>query len=560
QDAGPATVSGRLLDPQGRTVAELAPRTLAGGALAGTGWTLDSAALAAWPAVIPRLRFAAGDGGAIERDAPMIRPVAGWIQNQVVVKATLQELAPGPARLVLRQQGAGVEAEVAVAGDDPVVAASLWRNDRPLAAFDPAGGPAALLVEIVPCARTHTDLEVELGPRGGRIVRAAEAGPWKEGDGEGRTVTVDAQGGVRMHLAMALPQHLPRRRLMALWQAAGDDRLRVRLHGAGQEAVLELSAAELAAGDGVLALDGEGRPLAELRCPDYDPWLDALIAPLAAPTTLRFRRLTRPARPGDLWHARVRFASGRTAESPPVAASDALCEGVVLSGAGDLDDDGAREVGAAPPREATAAASGLPPVGTMRTLAMPRAVARAASWDFEGGLMDAIGDRDLAVPGAQRPLEVWRRLLVVADGRGCLRLDGAELALRTRSWPAGPCRIALTVRIDEVAGEGGLLAGRSGGSSAVAIRIRADRSLEAVRDGGGEAVRVHLADLVPRNAWVRITARYDGGTLALSCDGRTATVAAPAVQFQHNCTPLLGKGVHGLVEAFEVSSCPGPPL
>lgn len=130
------TVQGQLLDMQGNVAGQLAVKTFAADKPARDEWFVDTSAYGATPVLVPRITVNV-DGKTQQRDLPMMRLRTGWIENQVVLRVPMQEMAVGSAKLEMTDVGSNMLRAV-VQIDTPlsVRRATLWCDDRPIGSLD----------------------------------------------------------------------------------------------------------------------------------------------------------------------------------------------------------------------------------------------------------------------------------------------------------------------------------------------------------------------------------------------------------------------------------------
>lgn len=514
-------VGGWLQGQDGSRLAELPERTLAAASWARTEWRIPTggiATAAAWTPVLTVRR----DGRAGQPIAlPAILPATGWLENAETMVIPLDACAGGQARLSLREDGDALRARLDLDAAEPVRSATLWRNDRCVARFAPAGDvpPPALIHLSMPTHRPH---RLRLMVDGGAVV------------------SVDRRSGMAPGSWTAagfdLRHDLGWNALTVSVATTAATAMRVQIDEQPAEPV---DLTRLAAG-GLVAC---GHPVAAtIARADYDP---SGVAPTADARSYDAALRCGPGRAGDRLCARVELASGRVLWSPVLAPWAGAPRQVAVF-------DSAISIDATADFSGTLGCDGwLQPAPRPQTvveaLVHPSAL-RAARWSLAADGADLAGDRPLA---ALR-LPAQGRLLAAdgPDGRPCLHLDGrTAVTLPRRVWPIGPCTLSLALRPDAAPASDQAVITRTGWATGLNLRLRSDGRVEVWRDGHQTpATRVVGDQVLEPGAWTALRATYDGRRLRLWQGGRLAGEAdAPASQWHGNCTVAVGAAEHGFV-------------
>ncbi len=551
-------LAGELLGPDGAVLAQLPPHALSLRDFDRTEWNVPTAALAAVPAVTPRLTLTVlGDPAAPAEPArylPAFLPVSGWIQNQVTVRVPWSKLSERRAELKVAQTGARLTAGLKIEAGEPLAHVSLWRNDRPLGEFAAAAAAetdaAELNVWLHPLAACAYQLRVE----GGRIEFAD-----RDFTDDGQELTVDE---TTLRTGRSMPWNTIGLRL----RATPETKLFITLDGKGQTEQAT-TAAELLAGN-VLAV-GEPKPLLTMELADSDvgllrrPALDG--APVSAELSLAL--LSRPARENDLFTARAETVSGRIIFANFAAP---FCAGVPARTMNLIQT--------CVNLETTSGATGMPggreflfvpPFRQPRLTQAPvhPAAFRSGRWTFERSAADDLGER----PFRQAKSFGWKSgsgLIQPGgrDGGHCLALDGqTKVDFRLRSYPLGACTIDFYLNPAATPEKRQTILTRSGWTSAFSFFLQPDGRLEVIRDGGDLTPKTSLVGdrPLPVGQWTRVTLSFDECVAKLFLDGAPAGEMPVEPRREYgNCTAHLGateNGFAGQIDDLTFLSWPAAP-
>ncbi len=137
---GNAKVSGRLLNNEGKEIADLKPVELSLEKLTRHEWLTPTVALAKEHALIPEITMTYPDRSGkqitVTRKLPAILFRTPWIQNQSTVKSTFHAMADIASELSVTQKGHLLDAKLKINTKEKVTRAILLRNDRVIGEFE----------------------------------------------------------------------------------------------------------------------------------------------------------------------------------------------------------------------------------------------------------------------------------------------------------------------------------------------------------------------------------------------------------------------------------------
>lgn len=512
QDA--VTVSGELLDNSGQIVATLAPRTLAADLFDRTEWLVPTIALAKTPALTPRITVACRDYSRTV-SLPPILLVNGWHLNPVTVKVpvgrhvdfhnTLSVLKGGTDGHLLDFE---INYDTALPGafgggeaGETITGITLFRNDRPLAVFNPQTEGRALLNL---CLSASADWTMTIS--NGALLKAT------------RKFSENGTTGFSWNAHGAQASGNQTWMLTGLLCSVGPDTSLVFTRAGRPPVTLT---ADALARQGGLTLDGLRVTVAAL---DMSAQKYAALDPEERGSRRLSVMLARAVRATDLFYVRYETSAGRTALSPvawPFAPDGGALPVKLVQTTINL--------------ETSSGSSGMPheneyltprhllplgPTSVSETL-IPRESVRAARWTFDQGGRDSLGELDVTIPDAM--------LVPGENGQGkALKLDGTgPLKMRLRTWPIGNTTIDFRMKPDAGATQIQSVIGRGGWSDATSVNLLPDGRLQVVRDGNRDV----RSELVPTETlvaqtpvafgqWTRVRVTNDSVTLRLYLDGQ----------------------------------------
>ena len=166
-----ACIRGVLLGYDGVKVADLEPRRLDGDGFVRCEWLVPTAALSEHQSVTPCFRVEA-DGLMHQATLPSVMLVSGWIRNAVTVNVAFDRMMVDfRPKLLVKQTGDVLTADLSVRSPEPLRRAILFRNDRPFAAFTADAHPGEIQRVI---RMDGIDGELTLAVTNGRILRAVK--------------------------------------------------------------------------------------------------------------------------------------------------------------------------------------------------------------------------------------------------------------------------------------------------------------------------------------------------------------------------------------------------
>ena len=169
--AGEITISGHLLDWQGKAAATLAPKKIRAEKLTFTEWLFPTEKLAYSPCLIPEITVKS-EKFCKKVKMPAVFFVSSWIQNATTVNFPVQGLLEEfPNTLAVRQKGDVLTAEITFDSKVKFDRIVLFKNDQPVALFDPAYTKQEVLLSVS-MSKAHRKTEITV--KNGRILRAVK--------------------------------------------------------------------------------------------------------------------------------------------------------------------------------------------------------------------------------------------------------------------------------------------------------------------------------------------------------------------------------------------------
>ncbi|MDR1282618.1 MAG: laminin G [Opitutaceae bacterium] len=524
---GPARVSGKLLDPRGKTAALLESRALATGEFARTEWLVPTAPLAHLPALTPEITVSSPGFSRTAKLLPVLL-VNGWHQNAVTIKTPFSRHIGFPDTLAVRTRAdAGedsrVDAEITFdagnAGEE-IASATLFRNDRPLAAFNALTHDKTLLNLYFDGAADWTLTIAE-----GELLNAVR----KFAEKDSTDFTWSRTGATSRHAKTWTPAGV----LCAVSSAT-----RLTFAIAGNEP-LTLAAREL----NERGIIRRGNLTIDVSPVDVTVQNHAPLARKAG----RFRMsiLTREPHLSDMFFVRYETIGGRVALS-----------GIVYPFAPKPRHPPANLVQTSINLETTSGATGMPgeneyltprekiPLATPSVIKtrIPAESVRAGRWTFDGTGRDSLGDMPVSIaPDLFAPAD---------DGDGMvLRLDGKNpIKMRLRTWPIGNATVDFRLNPEPGATARQSVIGRTGWSDAININLLPDGRVEIVRDGNETVPVEKLVSQTPLpfGQWSRLRITNDSTCIRIYINNRldAETLIRPARSYG-NSTWFVGGGYKG---------------
>ena len=170
ENQNPVTISGYLLDLEGKRVAKLPQKTFAPGKITCAEWLIPTAKLANTPVLVPELTAAAGNWKKTVK-APAVLLVSGWIHNTNTINVPLDRMITFPNTLkVARSSSKVISADITFDAPSKIRRITLFKNDRPVGVFE----KDLKKDEVVFNIRLSGDMN--LGVLNGRILRGLKKG------------------------------------------------------------------------------------------------------------------------------------------------------------------------------------------------------------------------------------------------------------------------------------------------------------------------------------------------------------------------------------------------
>jgi hypothetical protein len=508
-DNRPVTVRGELRAPDGRPLATLPERTLAGDKLARTDWAVDTTDLAIAPLAVPVLNV---DG--VDHTLPAILFRSGWIQNQTTLKIPLRRAATpgsGQATLTLDTSDPGTaSARLEWEAPEPLRSITLFRNDWRMGEFETGDNPARRAQVMLSSSRP---VRFRATVAGGTVLRA------RRSSNNNPAALARETGEIRGLCDRGFP--------IAVELAVAPGATLHFATPAGAETG-NMRVADALAADGVaLPVGQSGLSLRAVRA-------DALAderrdLPADAPRILTLALAVDGHRANDTWHARLETASGKIIESNyvhPLAKSPPV-EIRVIRTPFSMD------------MHRTDACFSTPPVtrASVVTTRVHPAILQESAWDFSSEtnpgrdtadrspLTLGRGNSFLSVDAARVPLRIAGG---GPAGAACLEFDGVDdrAQLTVQNEPKGPFTISFDLYPagGNPASAQNILGAEEQKTGAIEIVRLADGRLRAGRTGVGFATSPRP---VPADTWTRVEAFFTGDRFLLRLDGsEVASVAA----------------------------------
>lgn len=514
-------VSGELRDLEGKVLAPLPPLPLPAGRAERREWQVPTAAFAHTPIVEPVIRIQAGTNE-ISRRLPFFRLRTGWIANKVFVRVPVADMAAGLAEVAIQQpEPQTLEATLSVHSPEPIRSATLWREDRPVAAFstDPSPG----IVYGLRWEWLHNHQE-RITLQDAHFLQVYQTGK--------------SAGQLKWN-----PQTL-----QALYQRY--DYLGAKILARNDQASFSVMI------DGgapkTVQLSTLRRGAVELASPGNSPAVRISLAPIdplaatppllsLAEGRLHVRFHVDSCRTADVFYVRCETASGRTFFSSAVAPFAAKLPPVptTLFQTAETLDRG----WLTPPILTTA---------VVRTTVHPALLQRNA-WRFDRPapvIEDTLGRSPLMLGNVGEgyhslPARVPAHR-IRADGVGCLYFDGQDdsAEIPIRQVPIGAFTIAMEVCPEGPFDKPQNLLGRAGTMSCPVIRLLADGRVESGREleAPDQSILARSALPLPAHAWSKLKVTFDEQQVRIYVDGHLAGQASgtPARRYGNSRQYLSG--------------------
>ena len=543
QEEGAATVSGRLVGSDGKTVFALPAKRLAR-AWDRVEWLVPSADLVRNAELTPVFSLKTPSSSR-QGTFPALAFRTPWIENQITVHATFDNMAEVKNTFSVAKRPGGVRAKLSFSAPASVRRAILYRNDRPCGQFR-AQPQAAGFAGLPLLLRGQCRFEIEIPE--GRVIAATRRGLPKGYDGfdwnEQRVAcnpTALNWDSVALWLDGA-----PETEVVFTSDIDGAQRIRL---------------GDLAKKRRIVLRDGK---LTAQVFPDCTlrelPTLDLAEGDLA------LELLDRPTVPSDVFYVRFELADGRMSETTRVRPFDPTPEAherPLLETPVTMETHaGAEGLPVIEPkvvyREFLTPEGEMPVRGTRRLVRMMSdAVLRREFWPLEEDGRSLVSDRWAFTEAAT--------FGVGPDGRRGLRLGGTAkdtVKLPLMMWPQDAFVIKLDVAPMTV--REAPIVRRVGYGAALTLRMLANGALAATWSGVGsngvwdvKPARVEtIVSAVPLEAgrWTSVRLEYDLAELKMSFDGREVAKGAcpPFRAYGPNSVFLGGAGFDGYVAHLSI--------
>ncbi|MFH1496590.1 MAG: LamG domain-containing protein, partial [Verrucomicrobiota bacterium] len=510
-------VHGRLLNQDGREVAQLEERSLVAADFARAEWLVPTGELSENLVLTPEVTVR-GKGFEHIGKLPPVFLVNGWHQNAVTVKVPVRDYIQFPNELAVMWNGAQLSASITFDAATEIKCATLFRNDRPVIAFNRKTAGRTLMNLYV---TSTEDYRIRL--HGGEFINAVRKFT-ELGSEEFRVSSrqVDARKNW-----VATPAAF-------VCAIDADSSFELELPG---EKTLQLSAFELNE-RGFVRHGGvyiETAPV-DATIQNHD-LLDAREGKYKA------RLLTMPQRPADFFYVRYETKDGRVALSSvvyPVVQVRRLVPVKLVETSINLETT-SRETGMK--GESEYRSDDVPFTRPKLIEAkVPIGAIRSGRWHFDGDGRDVLGDMHVKMSDS---------LFTPADdGVGMvLKLKGdVPVEMRLRTWPIGNATVDFLLRPESKHEKAQSILGRGGWSDGVNINLLPDGRIEVVRDGGDDVPKETLIseERLPLDSWSRVRVTNDSEHLRIYINERLDSERSIAVARSYgNSTWYLGGGYKG---------------
>ncbi len=513
--SGTVEVSGRLLSPDGKEVAKLELKRLKASDFDRSEWLVPSTGLGKYPALTPEFSIKAPG---LEKTVrlPEMYLVSGWHQNAVTVKiAACQIVNDVQSKLTGAWKDGMLHAAMSFSAPDKIKQVTLWRNDRPLALFDPQTNGKQLFNLFIKGKVDYT-LTVE----NGKIVQAVRR--------HGSNLKYDDKSFTSKSNQDWAPAALC---------LAGSKDLKINFKIAGADP-LTITAEELAQREKInySGMDIERLPV--------DATLQNRAALNAANGNFELGIFSPEPRAYDHFQLRFETLDNRVAWSAPIypfAANAVPFPAKVLETATNL--------------ETPSGATGCPGHNeyltqdvpfrnptVCDTLISPLGI-RGGYWDFENGGTDRLGDMPVNIPEAMQ-------------NNGSLQFTGKEsVTMRHRTYPVGAMTLELKLNPDAGRKSKQSIVTRAGWSEAVELFLLPDGRLEVGRSGNNTIKKetVISKNAIPSQAWSRVRITFDNAMIRIYInDHLDSEFKVASGRSYGNCKWTLGQGYTGKLDDLKV--------
>lgn len=523
-----ATASGFLENAEGRKIAELPAKVFSTREFSRFEWQIPTAELGQSPAIIPVLRVEAKDGYALERKLPAIFPVTGWIQNQITVRVPVHEMSAGTAKLEVSASRESLAAKLSFQTDEPVVRATLWRNDRPIGAFDVREKNPRVCLEI----RRENSPQLSLSVKNGTLLAANQFGQ-------------SAGPSFRLSDNKLEIEQTPAwsKALLVEIEDPGEAEVTVSSPKVGSRT---MSVREICRTRG-FTLSG-GNAAVNVGICEIDGFVNDRSAGSFTSETLYLRRLTRERYENDRFYARFETKSGKVFYSGVIApfASKTAPNVQVLSTFANLDT--VFPIAKAPVLTGFLETP-VPEKMSLVKVPIHPACFRAMRYDFENEWVDTLGERNLP------PLQSRNAFTNVEDGGKCLVFTGSGgVKMRLRTWPLGSCQIAFRIKPFGGRKNRQEMISTGGTQPVLTVSLETDGTLIVSRLGrmlfsAEEVATGSISD----QTWTAVKINFDEKKLAVFLNGKLfVEKELPMGREFANNTMLIGKTFTGLFDDLEV--------
>ncbi len=515
------TVCLELRSMAGKSLMTTPSRTIAGAKAERLDWAIPTAAFAQTPVVEPVLHVQGGSTR-YSRRLPMFVLRTGWIANKSSIRVPVHEMTDGQAKLSVKRVASDtIEATVSLKSTAKLRSATLYRNDRPIGAFDKNNRKGTRYQ----LSLTHIqDTQIQITASGGTILNAYYALD---------TVSKPDLKWSPSSLSVVLRRY---RELAAELVDSGEMKLDVTLdHGKPQTVTLT----QLKQGS-VELLSTSGQPVCRLFLAEtantavVTPNLDVSKADLTG------QWYVANTFPSDLFTVRCETINGSFFFSNTVApftTSSALVPTTVLNTAVTLDGGavggGGYDAYITPPPYITPATA-IAIVHPAMVQQMKWAFDSSDPWADTAGRNRLHPGSGVNVPGyAQNPDHT--PAVVLRDGKpgACIQFDGKDdiLEVPIRQFPIGAYTISMDIMPTSSGVEQSVI-GHVGWQSCPVLRILADGRLQAGREMSRtpDSTKYNILATsdapLPLEVWSHVEVKLNEQTIQISVNNKLSATAS----------------------------------
>lgn len=540
------TVSGHI-EHKGRILATLEQKQFTPGKFATSEWLLDTTSWAEVPYATPIVQISRPGQPAHTIRLPEIRLISGWLQNAVTLKVAETDLVDNvQASLDITYNQHGFSAHCTFTAPENIQRIDLYRNDRPVAAFnDETNAKTILNLQATGAGTCEIDLKNGKIPYADRKFSQRGKPDFQVTSNSVRSY--GNRGWTPNTLIIATtPDDL------ITFNVNGKHKLEITSAELARRQVIQLERFEILAG-------GANATIANI------PKLNANKG------DFNLNLLTFGKRENDIFQLRFQFSDECFAWSEPLVMNqEPLVDAFVIRTNVNLETPSAAT--GQPGRNEFITPKELLPV--TKTTSVPvklsPATVRRGLWNFNGDGVDEAGEMNVSIP--QDAFTTWDEDGVQHQG---LNFDGKRsVKMRLRTWPMGNTLFQIRFKPNKPqAQEPQAIFARSGWSDGFDVALKPDGHIKVTRNGNTHAYGDKNANLVPTtvlesdspvafDAWNILKVTCDTRTLSIEINGKPAgQCPIPPARSYGNCIWFIGAAdkhanFNGLVDWLKLDGLP----